>query len=92
MKMVVLPNSLPYIIVGLRLAIGRAILGVVVAEIFAGGMGVGALMEASAQNYVVDKVFAGLILFMGISLAMTMGVKKLEYRFSRWRPEEVKNF
>lgn len=92
MKMVVLPNSLPYIIAGLRLAIGRAILGVVVAEIFAGGMGVGALMEASAQNYGVDKVFAGLIVFMGINLAMTMSVKTLEYRLSRWRPEEVKSF
>lgn len=92
MRMVILPNSLPYIIAGLRLAIGRAILGVVVAEIFAGGRGVGALMEASAQNYSVDKVFVGLILFMGISLALTMSVKKLEYRLSRWRPEEVKSF
>jgi len=92
MKMVVLPYSLPYIIVGLRLAIGRAILGVVVAEIFGGGMGLGALMEASAQNYLVDKVFAGLILFMAISLAMTMSVKKIESRLSRWRPEEVKTF
>ena len=34
MKIVVLPNSLPYIIAGLRLAIGRAILGVVVGEFF----------------------------------------------------------
>ena len=37
-------------------------------------------------------VFAGLILFMGISLVMTMAVKKLEDRLSRWRPEQVKTF
>ena len=33
-RLVVLPNSLPYIVAGLRLAIGRAVLGVVVAEFF----------------------------------------------------------
>ena len=92
MKIVVLPNSLPYIIAGLRLAIGRAILGVVVGEFFGSDQGIGYLMAAAAGNYIVDVVFAGLILFMGISLVMTMAVKKLEDRLSRWRPEQVKTF
>ena len=92
MKIVVLPNSLPYIIAGLRLAIGRAILGVVVGEFFGSDQGLGYLMAAAAGNYVVDVVFAGLILFMGISLVMTLAVKKLENRLSRWRPEQVKTF
>ncbi|MFQ5849101.1 MAG: ABC transporter permease [Candidatus Binatia bacterium] len=92
MKMVVLPNSLPYIVAGLRLAIGRAILGVVVGEFFASSEGLGFVMAAAAGNYQVDIVFAGLVIFMGISLAMTMSVKRLESRLSRWRPEEVKTF
>ena len=93
MRTVVLPNSLPYITAGLRLAIGRAILGVVVAEFIGGaGVGVGSLMAEAAGNYKVDIVFAGLALFMGINLAMTTALKKVEYRLSRWRPEEVKNF
>ncbi len=92
MKIVVLPNSLPYIIAGLRLAIGRAILGVVVGEFFGSDQGIGYLMAAAAGNYVVDVVFAGLILFMAISLVMTLAVKKLEDRLSRWRPEQVKTF
>jgi len=92
MRMVVVPNSLPYIVAGLRLAIGRAILGVVVAEFFAASEGVGFLMADAAGNYQVNVVFAGLVLFMGISLIMTTGVKKLESRLSRWRPEEVKTF
>jgi NitT/TauT family transport system permease protein len=92
MKMVVVPNSLPYIVAGLRLAIGRAILGVVVAEFFAASEGVGFLMADAAGNYQVNVVFAGLLLFMGISLIMTTGVKKIESRLSRWRPEEVKTF
>ena len=92
MKIVVLPNAMPYVIAGLRLAIGRAILGVVVGEFFGANQGVGYLMAAAAGNYVVDVVFAGLILFMGLSLVMTLAVKKLENRLSRWRPEQVKTF
>ena len=92
MKMVVLPNSLPYIIAGLRLAIGRAILGVVVGEFFGASEGLGFVMAAAAGNYQVDVLFAGLILFMGISLIMTMSVKRLESRLSSWRPEQVKTF
>jgi len=92
MKMVVLPNSLPYIVTGLRLAIGRAVLGVVVGEFFGSSEGLGFIMAAAAGNYQVDIVFAGLILFMSLSLAMTMGVKRIESRLSQWRPEGVKTF
>ncbi|MFQ5540452.1 MAG: ABC transporter permease subunit, partial [Candidatus Binatia bacterium] len=81
-----------YIVAGLRLAIGRAILGVVVAEFFASSEGLGFVMAAAAGNYQVDIVFAGLILFMSISIAITMGVKKIESRLSSWRPEQVKTF
>ena len=92
MKMVVLPNSLPYIVAGLRLAIGRAILGVVVGEFFGASEGLGFVMAAAAGNYQVNILFAGLVLFMGISLVITMSVKMLESRLSSWRPEQVKTF
>lgn len=92
MKMVVLPNSLPYVITGLRLAIGRAILGVVVGEFFGASEGLGFMIAMAAGNYLVDVVFVGVALFMGISLILTMSVKMIESRLSRWRPEEVKTF
>ena len=92
-KMVVLPNSLPFIVAGLRLAIGRAILGVVVAEFFGGAeFGLGKLMVHGAQSYAVDLLFAIMIIFMAISLFMTALVKRMENRLSRWRPERVKTF
>ncbi|MGH7772976.1 MAG: ABC transporter permease [Candidatus Binatia bacterium] len=92
MKMVVLPNSLPYIVVGLRLAIGRAILGVVVGEFFGATKGLGAMMAKAASSYQVDIVFVGVAIFMGISLVFTLTVKKIEAKLSRWRPEEAKTF
>ncbi len=92
-KLVVLPNSLPFIVAGLRLAIGRAILGVVVAEFFGGAeAGIGVMMVNAAGKYHVNVLFAGLIILMALSLIMTSGVKVLEFRLSRWRPEKVKTF
>jgi NitT/TauT family transport system permease protein len=92
MKIVVLPNSVPYIVVGLRLAIGRAILGVVVGEFFGASKGLGFMIATAATNYKVDVVFAGVAIFMGLSLILTMAVKKIESNLSRWRPEETKTF
>lgn len=92
-KMVVLPNSIPYIVAGLRLAIGRAVLGIVVAEFFGGSsVGVGVLMVKAAGAYKVDIVFAGLVIFMCISLVLTSMVRMIENRLSRWRPAKVKSF
>src|SRR5271167_4451146 len=86
-RLVVVPNSLPFIIVGLRLAIGRAVLGVVVAEFFGSQDGLGVVMVRAASQFKVDIVFAGLIVFAALSLVMTGLVKLLEDRLTRWRPQ-----
>ena len=86
-RLVVVPNSLPFIIVGLRLAIGRAVLGVVVAEFFGSQDGLGVVMVRAASQFKVDIVFAGLIIFAALSLIMTGLVKLLEDRLTRWRPQ-----
>ncbi len=88
-RLVVIPNSLPFIVVGLRLAIGRAILGVVVAEFFGAQDGLGVLMVRAASSFNVDVVFAGLIIFAVLSLIMTGLVKLVEERMNRWRPQRA---
>lgn len=91
-RLVVLPNALPYIVVGLRLAIGRAVLGVVVSEFFGAQDGLGVVMVRAASRFEVKTVFAGLIIFAGLSLIMTALVKLLEDRLTRWRPQHVNEF
>lgn len=86
-RLVVVPNALPFIIVGLRLAIGRAVLGVVVAEFFGSQEGLGVVMVRAASSFKVDVVFAGLIVFAALSLIMTGLIKLIEDRLSRWRPQ-----
>ena len=85
--LVVVPNALPYIVAGLRLAIGRAVLGVVVAEFFGSEEGLGVIMVRAASSYHVDVVFAGVIVFAALSLAMTSAVQMMEKRLGRWRPQ-----
>jgi NitT/TauT family transport system permease protein len=86
-RLVVVPNSLPFIIVGLRLAIGRAVLGVVVSEFFGSQDGLGVVMVRAGSSFKVDVVFAGLIVFAALSLIMTGLVKLLENRLTQWRPQ-----
>ncbi len=88
-RLVVVPNAMPYIITGLRLAIGRAVLGVVVSEFFGSNEGVGVMMVQAASQYKVDIVFAGMIVFTVLSLVMTGLVKMLERRLGRWRPQRA---
>jgi ABC-type nitrate/sulfonate/bicarbonate transport system permease component len=85
-RLVVVPNSLPFIMVGLRLAIGRAVLGVVVSEFFGSQDGLGVIMVRAASSFKVDVVFSGLIIFAALSLLMTGIVKLIEQRLSLWRP------
>ena len=92
MKIVVLPNSVPYIIAGLRLAIGRAILGVVVGEFFGSSQGLGYMIVSAATNYKVDVVFVGVAIFMALSVILTLAVKQLESHLTSWRRETAKTF
>lgn len=91
-RIVVLPCALPYVVAGLRLAIGRAILGVVVGEFFGASRGLGYMIAAAASGYRADVMFAGVLVFMALSLALTLSVKALEGRLTRWRPEAAKIF
>src|SRR5215467_5739213 len=88
-RLVVVPNAMPYIIAGLRLAIGRAVLGVVVAEFFGSESGLGVMMVQAAGRYQVDVVFSGLIIFAVLSLLLTWMVQLLENRLSLWRPQKL---
>jgi ABC-type nitrate/sulfonate/bicarbonate transport system permease component len=88
-RLVVVPNALPYIVTGLRLAVGRAVLGVVVAEFFGSEEGLGVIMVRAASSYQVDVVFAGVILFAALSLIMTSLVKMIENELSGWRPQRA---
>lgn len=80
-----IPSSIPFIIAGMRLAVGRALVGVVVGEFVASNAGVGYMMRIASGSFQTDKVFVGLVILSGTGYILTELLKKLESRFERWR-------
>lgn len=80
-----LPGALPYIVVGVRLAAGRAILGVVVGEFFAGTAGL-AYRAAEFQNFLqMDALYATVFWLATLGVVINLGASVIEAKLSRWR-------
>lgn len=84
---VILPSSFPYILTALRLGTTRALVGVVVAEFFAANKGIGFFINFSGTTLRTDRVMLGVIILGLLGMVMGEGVRRLERRFERWRPE-----
>lgn len=82
---VMLPYTLPFIMTGVRQAIGRALVGMVAAEFFLSSTGLGQLIMGASQNFDTAGVFASILVIglIGVGL-MRLGLK-IEQRFARWR-------
>lgn len=81
---ITLPSSLPYIIVGLRLGVGRGIIGVFLAELVGTFQGIGYYVFRSGTEFQLDRVFAGLLILVGFSLLITEAIRMVEERFAYW--------
>ncbi|RTL65262.1 MAG: ABC transporter permease [Pseudonocardiaceae bacterium] len=82
-----LPGSLPYIFTGLRLALARALVGVVVADLFGAQAGLGYLILTSSQLFQTGKVFVGVIVLAALGVGFTWGLRSLQKRLTPWQVE-----
>ena len=81
---VVLPSAAPYIVAGLRLAIGRALVGLVVAELFTAIAGFGGIIERSTSAIRYDRMMVPVVLLMFVGVGLTEGLKVLERLLAPW--------
>ncbi len=79
------PGALPFIITGMRLGVGRALLGVVVAELMAANAGLGYLLRDSSETWDSPKLFVTVILLAVIGLVSFNLIKRVERRIAPWR-------
>jgi NitT/TauT family transport system permease protein len=86
-RTIALPGSVPFIISGLRLAVGQALIGVFVAELSGATHGVGMLMNNAGQQFQTSVVFAGLFIFAITGVLLTGALRAVEQRFAAWRPQ-----
>jgi len=86
-KAVVLPSTIPFILSGLRQGLGRAIVGVMVGELYAATAGIGFMITVAGATFQTDKVFVGVLVFALTGMIGTEILAKIEKRFDKWRPK-----
>jgi NitT/TauT family transport system permease protein len=79
-----LPSAVPFILAGLKLGIGRGLIGVVVAELFGSRAGLGNLISQSADAFNMPELFAGVVILAFAGIVMTAGFSKIEQRLVPW--------
>jgi len=84
---IILPGTVPFIFTGAKYGAGRALLGVVVGELYASTAGLGHLIADAGNTFQTDVVFVGALLFMAAGLITVALLDALERRFERWRPQ-----
>lgn len=89
---IVLPAAIPYIMAGIRLAVGLAIIGMVVGEFFTAITGLGGLIVNFANTFATAKMFVPVIIIGLLGVGLTEAVMLLERRLSHWRKLERERF
>jgi NitT/TauT family transport system permease protein len=82
----VIPATVPFIATGVRLALGRLLIGVVVAELYAQTQGIGVMIDRAADTLQSDRMMFGVLLFTLMGVITTELASRVEKRFQRWRP------
>ena len=82
---VILPSVLPYVIAASRIAIGRALIGVLVAEFFAASEGIGYAVARFGDLFALDRMFACIIVIMAIAVVLTQAIRWAERAAFPWR-------
>ena len=85
MKSVVLPNALPMIFAGLRLAAGTSLLLLVAAEMIAAQVGIGALILHYGDLMITDRLMAGVIVLSLLGLVFNFILQFLERKAIPWK-------
>ncbi len=82
---ITLPAAVPHIMAGIRVAVGAAIIGFIVAEFFTALTGLGSLMMRYASVFATDKLFVPIIVVALMGALLTLLVQLIESKISKWR-------
>ncbi len=86
-RTIVLPSTVPFIIVGLRQGVAHGLIGVVVGEFFAGSVGIGFLVGQAGTMFETDLLFACVVVVATAGIGASAILQRIEQYFQRWRPQ-----
>ncbi|HLI26749.1 MAG TPA: ABC transporter permease [Chloroflexota bacterium] len=81
---VILPSALPYIAAGVRIAVGRALVGMVVAEFFTSVTGIGYLIVRYSNSFQPDHLLVPIVVVMALGILLTAVTRAVEVRIAPW--------
>lgn len=84
-RTIVLPALVPYVVTGIRLAIGTALIGTVIGEYFEGTDGIGSIILKAGVMLDSSGVFVGIVILAGVALGLTSLIRVAERKVSSWR-------
>jgi len=87
-RKVQLPGAIPFIIGGLRLGVARALVGVVVAELFGARAGLGFMILNSTQNFDTASLYVGVLILAVAGITCVGFLKYVEKKIAPWRLDE----
>jgi ABC-type nitrate/sulfonate/bicarbonate transport system permease component len=87
LRRIILPATLPYIMAGIRLAVGRAVVAMVIAEFFTSISGLGAIIITSANNFDTATTFVPIIIIMLLAVALNFLIGAVERWVAPWQAE-----
>jgi ABC-type nitrate/sulfonate/bicarbonate transport system permease component len=85
-RSIILPSAVPFLLAGLRLAIGRGMIGIVVGEVYGSGGGVGMMISQAGSRFQTDRVFVGVLTIVVAGVMLVELLRRIEYRVQVWRP------
>jgi ABC-type nitrate/sulfonate/bicarbonate transport system permease component len=88
-KDVVIPGSLPSIIAGLRLGVSLGLTALVVGDLYGAQAGLGYLLFLYGNSFRTADMVAVIVFFAIAGIAGNLALKRVERRFSAWRPTAV---
>lgn len=92
LRKIILPGSIPFIATGVRLAVGRAVVGMVVAEFFTAISGLGGMIIKYSNKFETDRMFVPIIVLALFGVALTEIVKVFERKVAPWKETERLQF
>jgi NitT/TauT family transport system permease protein len=87
-RMIILPAALPFIMTGLRLAVGRGILAMIVAEFFTSISGLGGMIVKYGNFFQTAKMFVPIIVVSLLGVFAVEVLKRVEAKLAPWKETE----
>jgi NitT/TauT family transport system permease protein len=81
---IVIPASLPFIVTGLRLALGRGLIGMVLADLYTALSGIGYLIARTAATYQVNRMFVPIVTLGLLGVTLTALLRLAEKYVAPW--------